>query len=255
MVGVPSQSSVGFSPSSPRMCFDSVHRCFKHRLGGSSRQSPATGCLDPSGAVSPYKRFRAESGLFGSKRFSRKTAPQTGPHLLRQFHCGFLSEQRRGHQVHTNGSLGMAHNVLVLPKSHSSQGKTHSWQAESGSRFSVQKGSSGSNRVVSPSKNFQSHLPAVAHSSHRSVCHPIQRQTASVCLPHPRPEGLGGRCPQFAMAQPRRLHLLPHTSVASGLAKVTDLPLQDGGHSPRVARHALVLGSCRPLHPDSSEAV
>ena len=83
------------------------------------------------------------------------------------------------------------------------------------------------------------------------VCHQIQQKTTTICITGSRPPGMGSGCTQPVMGKsgPIRLSTCSHFGQSGG--EVAGLPLQqDYSDCPRVAQHALVLGSCGNVQSD-----
>ena len=87
-------------------------------------------------------------------------------------------------------------------------------------------------------------MQQVASAPNRPVCNQIQQQTASICVTSTGPYGYCGGLPQSAMEGSGRLCLPTSSHIGESGGEVTEHPMQDN-HSdcPRVAQHALVLGS------------
>ena len=84
----------------------------------------------------------------------------------------------------------------------------------------------------------------VAPATSGPVCHQVQQQTATVCVTGARPPGLGRGCTQPLLGGPGPISLSTGSHLGQSGREVTGLPLQqDNSDCPRVAQHALVLGS------------
>ena len=131
------------------------------------------------------------------------------------------------------------------------QGMSHLRPAERDSRQAIQTGPDHSNRVVTSSRSVQSHMLLVAPATSGPVCHQIQQQTTTVCVTGSGPPGMGSGCTQPVMGKsgPIRLSTSSHLGQSGG--EVAGLPLQqDYSNCPRVAQHALVLGSSGNVQSD-----
>ena len=74
--------------------------------------------------------------------------------------------------------------------------------------------------------------------------HQVQQQTATVCVTGSRPPGLGSGCTQPLLGGPGPICLSTSSHLGQSGGEVTGLPLQQNNSDcPRVAQHALVLGS------------
>ena len=106
--------------------------------------------------------------------------------------------------------------------------------------------------MVPQPRDFPSNMQPVAQTSSGPVCHQVQQQASTVCLPCPRPPGLGSGCSQPVVGGTGPL-CLPTSSHHGQSGEVTGLPLQqDHSDCSRVAQHALVLGSSGNVQPDST---
>ena len=85
------------------------------------------------------------------------------------------------------------------------------------------------------------------------VCHQLQQQTPTVCVTGPRPPGLGSGCTQPVLGKSGPICLPTSSHFGQSSGEVTGLPLQqDHFDHPRVAQHALVLGSSGNAQSDPS---
>ena len=108
----------------------------------------------------------------------------------------------------------------------------------------VQKQASDPDRVVSPTGGVRPLMYKVAHAPGLSFCHQVQSQTSQICVSSTGSAGLAGGCSQHKLGGARCLCLpssissvqAGHQDSRSGISKVDS-------HCPRVAQHALVLGS------------
>ena len=84
----------------------------------------------------------------------------------------------------------------------------------------------------------------VALATSGPVCHQVQQQTPTVCVTGPRPPGMGSGCTQPLLGGPGPIRLSTSSHLGQSGGEVTGLPLQQNNSDcPRVAQHALVLGS------------
>ena len=85
------------------------------------------------------------------------------------------------------------------------------------------------------------------------VCHQIQQQTPTVCVTGSRPPGLGSGCTQPVLGKSGPICLPTTSHLGESGGEVTGLPLrQDHFDRPRMAQHALVLGSSGNVQSDPS---
>ena len=91
----------------------------------------------------------------------------------------------------------------------------------------------------------------VAPASSGPVCHQIQQQTTTVCLTGPRPPGMGSGCTQPILGGPGPIRLPTGSHLGQSGGEAPGLPLQQNNSDcPRVAQHALVLGSSSNVKSD-----
>ena len=132
-----------------------------------------------------------------------------------------------------------------------SQGTSHPRPAERDSRQAIQARPDHSDGMVPSPRSVQSYMLPVAPATGGRVCHQIQQQTTTVCITGSGPPGMGSGCTQPVMGKsgPIRLSTSSHLGQSGG--KVAGLPLQqDYSDCPRVAQHALVLGSSGNVQSD-----
>ena len=84
-----------------------------------------------------------------------------------------------------------------------------------------------------------------------SVCHKVQQQTPTICLTGPTPPGLGSGCSQPVLGGTGPICLPTSSHLWQSDGEIAGLPLQqDHLDCPRVAQHALVLGSSGTVQSD-----
>ena len=98
-------------------------------------------------------------------------------------------------------------------------------------------------------------MQQVAPTSGRSVCHEIQPQVASVCVPSSGPPGFSSGCTHSAMGRAGCICLSTDRHLGQSGGKVIGLPVPET-HSdcPGVAQHALVLGLSGHVQSNSSQS-
>ena len=147
----------------------------------------------------------------------------------------------------------MENTDLVYQKSSNPQSPTYPRSSECHSRQTFQTGPNHSNRMVPQSRDIQSNMQPVAQTPSRSFRHQVQQQTSTVRLPSPRPPSLGSGCSQPVVGGTGPLRLSTSSHLGQGGGETTGLPLQQNNPDcPRVAQHALVLGSGGNVRPDPS---
>ena len=169
----------------------------------------------------------------------------------RQHYCGSLYKQRRGNEVGPSVCTTMENTDLVHQKSSNPQGSTYPRSSECHSRQTIQTGPNHSNRMVPQPRGIQSNMQPVAQAPSGSFCHQVQPQASTVCLPSPRPPGLGSGCSQPVLGGTGPLRLPTSSHLGQSGGEVTGLPVQQNNSGcPRVAQHALVLGSSGNIQPN-----
>ena len=114
-----------------------------------------------------------------------------------------------------------------------------------------QTGPDHSNRVVTSSRSVQSYMLPVAPATSGPLCHQIQQQTTTICVTGSGPPGLGSGCTQPVMGKSGPIHLSTSSHLGQSGGEVAGLPVQqDYSDCPRVAQHALVLGSSGNVQSD-----
>ena len=133
---------------------------------------------------------------------------------------------------------------------------SHPRPAERDSRQAIQTWPNHSDRVVSSSRSVSSYMLPVAPASSGPVCHQIQQQTTTVCLTGPRPPGMGSGCTEPIMGGPGPIRLPTGSHLGQSGGEASGLPLQQNNSDcPRVAQHALVLGSSSNVKSDPTVSV
>ena len=134
-------------------------------------------------------------------------------------------------------------NQLEL-KAGNPQGTSHPRPAERDRRQAIQTWPDHSNRVVTSSRSVPSYMIPVAPAPSGPVCHQVLQQTATVCVTGPRPPGMGSGCTQPLLGGPQPIRLSTSSHLGQSDGEFTGLPFQQNNSDcPRVAQHALVLGS------------
>ena len=227
-----------------KTCSANIYRGIKGRVGRSLRRAHCKGNLVPSRKQVTHKPLRAKSSISSSKRVSNPLLQQDSTDSYRQHNSGCLYQQRRGDGVGLSVCPTVENPVLVYQTAGNPRGSSHPWPAECDSRQAIQTWPDHSNRVVTSSRSVPSYMLPVAPAPSGSVCHQIQQQIATVWVTGPRPPGMGSGCtqPLLGGTGPIRLSTSSHLGQSGG--EVTGLPLQQNNSDcPRVAQHALVLGS------------
>ena len=227
-----------------KTCSANIYRRIKRRVGHSLRRAHCKGNLVPSRKQVAHKPLRAKSSISSSKRVSNPLLQQDSTDSYRQHSSGCLYQQRGGDEVGLSVCPTVENPVLVCQTAGNLQGTSHPRPAERDSRQVIRTWPDHSNRVVTSSRSIPSYMLPVAPTPGGPVCHQIQQQTATVCVTGFRPAGMGSGCTQPLLGGPGPIHLSTSSHLGQSGGEVTGLPLQQNNSDcPRVAQHALVLGS------------
>ena len=214
------------------------------KKGGALRRAHCKGNLVPSRKQVTHKPFRAKSSISSSKRVLNPLLQQDSSDSYRQHNSGCLYQQRGGDEIGVSVSPTVENPVLVYQAAGNPEGTSHPRPAERDSRQAIQTWPDHSNRVVTSSRSVPSYMLPVAPASSGPVCHQVQQQTPTVCVTGPRPPGMGNGHSQPFSGGPGLIRLPTSSHLGQSGGEVTGLPLQqDNTDCPRVAQHALVLGS------------
>ena len=239
-----------FTPS--KTCSANIYRRIKRRVGHSLRRAHCKGNLVPSRKQVAHKSLRAKGCLSSSKRVSKLLLQQDSIDSYRQHNSGCLYQQRGGgDEIGLPVCPTVENPVLVHQEAGDPQGTSHPRPAERDSRQAIQTGPDHSNRVVTSSRCVQSYMLPVAPATSGPVCHQIQQQTTTVCVTGSGPPGMGSGCTQPVMGESGSIRLSTSSHLGQSGGEVAGLPLQqDYSDCPRVAQHALVLGSSGNVQSD-----
>ena len=142
--------------------------------------------------------------------------------------------------------------ILVHQETGHSQGMSHPRLAECDSRQNVQTCSDHLSRMAPSPRGVQGYMLPVAPATGGPVCHQIQQQTTTVCATGTRTPGMDSGCTQPVMGEPGPICLPTSSHLGQSGGEVARLPTQqDHSDCPRVAQHALVLGSSGNVQSDS----
>ena len=111
------------------------------------------------------------------------------------------------------------------------------------------------NQVQSAEWSLHPQVSKVVHSSCRPICHSSEPQSSAVCISSPRPKCLGHRCSEHKLVRSHCFCLPSHSSPSQGDPNNQANQLPDHCNSPRLARHAPVLGPRAALNRDPTSAI
>ena len=244
MVAGGKQCATGSTITPSKTCSANIYRRIKRRVGRSLRRAHCKGNLVPSRKQVAHKPSRAESSVSSSKRVSNPLLQQDSTDSYRQHNSGCLYQQRGGMK---SGSLcALLWRILswctrqqVTLRARHIPGRLNVI-ADKLSRL----GQTIQTEWSLHPEVFQAicsrwHQPQVDLFATR-----FNNKLPQFVSPVPGPAGLGsgGTQPFLGRSGPICLSTSSHLGQSGG--KVTGLPLQqDNTDCPRVAQHALVLGS------------
>ena len=236
-----------------RACPADLYRRLRRRLGRSLKRSYSKRLMEPPRNQTAYQLSRIEGSIPGFERIQAPLHQQSGAGSHRQHHCGRIHKQTGGHEVRPIVCPPVENSYLVQQQPGGPTSQTYTWETQCHSRQTLQTRSDHPDRVVSPPRCVSGDMLQVAPSYSGPVCHQIQQQTVSVCVPSSRPTGLGSGCPQPVLGPlgPLCISTSSHLGQSGGEADGQPLQQNDSDCS-RVAQHALVLGSGDHVEPDSS---
>ena len=220
-------------------------------MGRSLKRAYGKGKLVTPREQTAHKLPRVKSSPSGFKRVSRSLYKQSCSQSYPQHHCGSIYKQGRGNEVGPPVCSIMEDTDLVYQKSSNSKSAAYPRSSKCHSQQIIQTGSNHSNRMVPQSRGIQSNMPLVAQTPSGPFRHQVQQQASTVRLPSPRPPGLGSGCSQSVLGGTGPLRLPTSSHLGQGGGEITGLPmLQNNSDCPRVAQHALVLGSSGNVQPN-----
>ena len=221
-------------------------RRLKRRLGRSLRSKIYPGSVVRPGKKATHKRPRVEGGLTGPSKLQDQYQDQTV--LVATDNSTVVAYINKQGGTHSEMCallwkiMTWCHHYHITLKARHIPGCD--------GRPPIQVQPSAVDIMVTASTGVQTDLPEVVHSSCGPVCHSSEPQTPSLCVPNPRPKGLGHRCSEHKLVGSHCLCLPSDGSPSQGDPKDQAMPLPDHRNSPRLARDALVLGPSAALNRD-----
>ena len=238
-----------------KTCSANIYRCIKRRVGHSHRRAHCKGNLVPSRKQVAHKPFRAKSSISSSKRVSNPLLQQDSTDSYIQHNSGCLYQQRGGDEIGLSVCPTVENPLLVYQTAGNPQGTSHPRPAERDSRQAIQTWPDHSNRVVTSSRSVPSYMLLVAPAPSGPVCHQVQQQTATVCVtgpPDPQAWAVDALSLSWEDLDPYAFP--PAAILGKVVEKLQDYPCNRiiliGSDCPRVAQHALVLGSSGNVQPN-----
>ena len=182
-----------------KACSTDIYRRIKRRVGRSLKRVYCKRILVGTGKRTAHKL--TQSGVFGPQRVPKSLCRQNSSSSNRQYYSGRLHKQRRGHEVRPSMCPTVENLDLVFPATSDTKSPTHPRPLKCDSRQAIQAGSNHPDRVVPTSRSFSSDMQPMALASDRPICHEVQPQVASVCLPSTGLPGCSSGC-TYAYAFP-----------------------------------------------------
>ena len=226
-----------------KACSADLYRRIKRRMGRSLKRAHCKRVLVGTGKQTAHQLPRTKGSLASFKGVSGSLRGRNRPSSYRQHHSGSVHKQGRRHEVGPPVCPPLEDIDLVLPETGDSQSPTYSRPSKCDSRQAIQARSDYPNRVVPPSGGLSRNMQQVAPAPRRSVCHEVQSQTASICIPSSGLPSFCSRCAHSAMGGSGCICLSTNPHIGQGGGEVIELSMQETNpHCTRVAQHALVLG-------------
>ena len=177
-----------------KTCSANFYRRIKRRVWRSFKRAHCKRILVPSGKQAAYKLPRTQGSFSSLKRVPRSLFRQDSTCSNRQHYSSVLHKQGRRDEVGPTWCPTVENLDLLYQKTSDSQFiPTHSRPAERGSRQAIQAGSDHPDRMVSPSRGFQSNIQQVAPATDRPFCHKVQQEVTSVSpVPDPLATAVDG---------------------------------------------------------------
>ena len=232
------------APAPLASCHSNLYRCHKRRLGCSLRRSYNKRCLVSARKPPSHKKLpRAKSGLAGFKKVPAPCTREGSADCHRQhYSCGIHQKGGR-YEVRLTLCPSLAAPVLVQPETGCSQGQTHSWSSQCDCRQVVTSTPNYPDRMVAPSGVQPSGLN-LAPSPSGHVCNKVQLQTSPICVSSSGPQCLGSGCTDSQLGESGHVRFSPSVVTGQGSQQTVGPSVQEGHiDRPRVAQHAMVLGS------------
>ena len=208
-----------------KTCSANFYRYIKRRVGRSLKRAHSKGVLVSARKQAAYKLSGTKGSLPSLKRVSRPLFRQNSSSGNRQYYSRSLHKQGRRHQVRSPVCPTLENLYLVFPEASDTKSPTHPRSFKCDSGQAIQAGSDHPDRVVPPSGSFSKLMQHMAPASDRSVCHEVQPQITSVCVPSSRPSGCSSGCTHSAMGGSGCICLPTDRHLGQSGGKTTGLPV------------------------------
>ena len=237
-----------------KTCSANLYRRIKRRVGRSLKRAHCKRFLVSARKQATHKLPGTQSSLSSLKIVPRPLCKPNSRGGYRQHNSCSIHKQGRRHEVGPSVYPPMENLDLVFPETSDSKSPSYPRPSKCDSRQAIQAGSDHSDRVVPPSGSFSKPLQEMAPAPNRSLCHEIQPQTSSVCVPSSGLPSGGNGCSHPAMGGSGRLCLPTDRHLGQSGGEATGHPVQEiNSNCSRMAQHALVLGFSGHVQPGSAE--
>ena len=234
-------------------CHSNLYRRLKRRLGCLLRRLYGKRHLVSSRKSSSHKLPGSKSGLTSLEKIPAPSTRKSRSSCHRQHHSCGIHQQGRRYEVRLTLCPSMATPVLVQSETGCPKGQAHPWLSECDCRQAVSSRPSHSDRMVPSSGGFQPPSSDLAPSPTGHVCNKVQLQTSPIRVSSAGPQCMGSGRPNSLLGKPRHVCLSPSVITGQGGQQTIRPSLQESDpNSPRLAQHAMVLGSGGTVVPDSS---
>ena len=228
-----------------------LYRRLKRRLGRTLRRLHGKRPLVQVRRQIAHKFARTQGGHFSPQTVRAVVLEPDHSGLHGQHDSGCVHQQGRGYEVRLS-LCSPLETPLVQPKADCFTSQAYSRSLECHCRQAVPARTDNSDGMVSPSRGFPPLLQEMAQTRNRLVCDKVQPQASQVCIPGSGQFGLGSRCTESSVERSGRVCLPPDSPSRSSGHKVVGPRLSATHYDrPRMAQHALVLGSGQSVSSSS----
>ena len=218
-------------------------RRLKRSLGCSLKSRFYQRTVVRSRKIIAHKRFRTKGSVLGPKTLQASMPKSNSPGCHGQLSGSSLHQQTGRDSLSRDVRPSMEDHELVSLIQNISTCQTHSRVPKCDCGLPVQINSNSVNGVVSTPSGVQKNLHKVVHTSGGFVCHSAKPQVATICLSSSRSKRMEHRCSKHKLVKPCSLCLSSNSSTSKSNTKGPPVQLPPNPDSPRLAGHALVLGS------------
>ena len=192
-------------PSSQRPQYPTLYRRLNEGWGAHLDQNSTKGLWSDREKKATHICPGIEGGLPGPSRLQGPVPESNSVSCDGQLNSGSLHQQTRRNTLSRDVRSPVEDHDLGPSLPHNIESQARSRVPEGDGRPTVQVQPSAVNRMVSAPSGVQTDLPDVVHTSCRLICHSSEPQAPTVRVSYPRPKGLGHRCSEHKLDQPRGL--------------------------------------------------